>query len=115
MRYMIRFCPILCNHGNAMTIDLETLSEVECRRLRRALTARLHRHNLCQRCGQKLAATDHYMVTRQVWREEAGLPARNCLMHVHCLQAHLGRALTVADFTDVPVNANILFGYGLAR
>ena len=44
-----------------------------------------------------------YMVNNALW-EAAGAQSNNEVLHVECLEKRLGRKLTGADFTDVPIN-----------
>ncbi|MDB4278011.1 hypothetical protein N9917_00115 [Deltaproteobacteria bacterium] len=64
----------------------------------------------CVQCS-KPEGPDYYMVTDEVW-QQAQVPALSVL-HLHCLEARLGRRLTIVDFTDVPVNRLIHYGFSL--
>lgn len=58
----------------------------------------------CVVCGNE--TKDHYMIVNEVWYNEAGFTLKdNC--HLKCLQNHLNRNLTIADFVDAPINKNI--------
>lgn len=46
---------------------------------------------------------EYFMVTDKVWAA-AGIDRRGGMLCVGCLEARLGRRLTAADFTAVPVN-----------
>lgn len=60
----------------------------------------------CVVCGQQ--QFDHFMVLNHLWRR-AGLGRGS--IHFRCLEQLIGRPLTQHDFTDVPMNAPIKFGY----
>lgn len=65
----------------------------------------------CVHCGEGLRG-DYYMVTDEVWAL-AEVPMQSQL-HLECLEERIGRPLTIADFTDCPVNRLIHFGHSLA-
>lgn len=56
---------------------------------------------------------EDYMVHDEVW-ERAGMGKRGHL-HLRCLELRLRRRLTLADFTDYPVNNGIRFGFQLGK
>ena len=67
---------------------------------------------LCGDCGTELMPDtepgskdwQHYMVHDQVWAD-AGLKPRDGWFCIPCLETRLGRPLSGADLTDVPLNA----------
>ena len=68
----------------------------------------LDRITRCVHCGERSAET--FMVTDAVWRESGILAGR---VHFSCLEERIGRSLVFEDFTDVPENSAIRFGYRL--
>lgn len=74
----------------------------------------------CLRCGKK---GDWYMVHRHVWLQalpkyqevKAANPDVCIELCFDCLAKRLGRALTIADFTDANVNNGIRLGYWLGK
>lgn len=66
----------------------------------------------CLHCQEPMGM-DYYMVTDQVWIS-AGVPEK-AELHLTCLETRLGRRLTIEDFTDVPVNQMIRFGWEMAQ
>jgi hypothetical protein len=67
------------------------------------------RHH-CAHCGGK-SLLQQYMVTDDVWAA-AGMNHKGFL-HLYCLEKRLDRRLTIDDFTDVPINDELRFGYTL--
>lgn len=61
----------------------------------------------CLNC--MLTVHEEYMVHNEVWRQVA--KPQEGVLHLVCLEAMLGRPLTIDDFTTVPVNNAIFFGY----
>ena len=54
---------------------------------------------------------DYYMVYDRVWRDEARITRRRCVLCIACLEARLGRKLVVSDFTKYPVNCFVLLRF----
>lgn len=52
----------------------------------------------CDTCD----VNEYYMVRDHLWRK--AVPKRTGMLCIGCLETRLGRTLTKADFTDVPVN-----------
>lgn len=63
---------------------------------------------LCIECEEYIGA-DYYMVRNDVWRK--AVPERKGQLHLTCLEKRLGRQLVMDDFTDVPLNNLIRFGF----
>ncbi|HUE34155.1 MAG TPA: hypothetical protein VMQ38_15035 [Mycobacterium sp.] len=67
------------------------------------------RDTVCVDCEVETMPTEwprraeFYIVTDEVWAASGITPTGGCLC-VGCLEARIGRQLTPADFTDVPVN-----------
>ena len=60
----------------------------------------------CIDCGMN-TETESYMVQDHVW--SAGMPVQEVMSYtdylcIGCIEARLGRELTAADFSDVPIN-----------
>jgi hypothetical protein len=71
---------------------------------------RFVRGHYCFDCEMDIP--QNYMVHDEVW-ELAGLASNGGLLCFDCLENRLGRKLTIDDFSDKPINAEILFGYKL--
>ena len=61
-----------------------------------------------------------WMVTDEVWEEiceDEGWSPNNpyAIYCCECAEKRLGRKLTIEDFTDVPINRALRFGYELGR
>jgi len=61
-------------------------------------------NEICPVCGFKTAAV--YMVTAECWAEAGFTYYQNA--HLVCLVGELHRPITREDFTNVPVNFNIV-------
>ncbi len=87
------------------------------------------RHRCCASCGspQRIEVysrredayfevdptLEDYMVHDEVW-ERAGM-GKQGFLHLRCLESRLRRRLTLADFTNYPVNNGIRFGFQLGK
>lgn len=71
------------------------------------------RGDACVVCGK--ASFDDYMVINEVWVKEAGFLQFGCIAHLRCLEQHLGRPLTIADFPNVIINATIRVAFEIGR
>jgi hypothetical protein len=77
---------------------------------KRTMESRFHTDLPCDGCDKSTAGkgNDYYMVTNTVWCVEANLPSSNCMLCRNCLSIRLGRPLVREDYTNAPVNWNIL-------
>ena len=59
----------------------------------------------CIDCGTNTLTENYgyYMVRNALW-EQAGMTTHGGMLCFACLEARIGRPLTIADFTDAPVN-----------
>ncbi len=65
-------------------------------------------------CGDCASPRDEYMVLDTVWAA-AGFTSRKGVVCLDCLEARLGRPLTLADFNSAPINFSLRFGYKMAQ
>ena len=76
-----------------------------------ATKPRYHRRvHYCEKCYEMFRLMD-YMVKKEIWDRYA---MGHNILCLDCLQELMGSKLTVSDFPDVPVNAEIHFGYNMA-
>jgi len=66
---------------------------------------------VCVVCGEE--THDAYMLKKEVWEGEGKL-GRYQNLHLKCVEEHLGRNLTVDDFTSAPINALLKVGIKIA-
>lgn len=59
----------------------------------------------CADCATNTFIGNYYMVTKDIW---TAYGAGEGLLCIACLQARMGRNLTLADFIDCPVNQKFL-------
>ena len=60
---------------------------------------------LCIDCGTCTHETnEYYMVTDEVWTEEAHMEPHGGMLCIGCLESRLMRRLTHVDFSDAPIN-----------
>ena len=62
-------------------------------------------HGPCADCAINTYIANYYMVTKAIW---AAHGAGDGLLCIDCLQARMGRNLTLDDFIDCPVNQKFL-------
>ncbi len=63
----------------------------------------------CSCCNERMS--EDYMVKNDVWKTAGAIG----YVHLACLENLLGRPLQICDFTSVPVNNGIFFGFKLGR
>ena len=63
----------------------------------------------CSHCGEPVC--DAYILQDEVWR--AAWPTWRGYLHLRCVEARLGRAITAADLkADIPLNAALIYVLG---
>jgi hypothetical protein len=64
----------------------------------------------CVDCGVNTYEIDeYYMVTNDIWDNEAKMKPRGGMLCIDCLEKRIGRKLNSGDFPDYPVNTHIFF------